>query len=105
MVLAKAAEQHMGDFNTQGLGNTAWAFENMRSVAAAATLKINHPFQADRADHCETSLQAYDNIAPFLDLVASQLGKNRSVLSIFDPYFCVGTMKKHFRSLGFPTVY
>ena len=42
------AERHLGDFNTQNLGNMAWAFENMRSIAAAATLKIKHPFQADR---------------------------------------------------------
>ena len=40
-----------------------------------------------------------------MDLVASQLGKNRRTLSIFDPYFCVGTVKEHFKSLGFPTVY
>ena len=53
----------------------------------------------------QTSLQAYQDVAPFLDLVASQLGKNRSTLSIFDPYFCAGTMKKHLSSLGFHTVY
>ena len=77
----------------------------MRSIAAAATLKIKHPFPADRHDHCETSLGAYQDIAPFLDLVALQLGKNRSTLSIFDPYFCAGTMKKMLGSIGFHTVY
>ena len=105
VALARVAEQHLGGFNTQGLGNTAWAFENMRSIAATATLKIKHPFPADRQWHSETSLPAYQDVAPFLDLVASQLGKNRSTLSIFDPYFCAGTMKKHLGSLGFHTVY
>lgn len=53
----------------------------------------------------QTSLQAYQDVAPFLDLVASQLGKNRSTLSIFDPYFCAGSMKKLLGSIGFHTVY
>ena len=105
MALARVAELRVDDFNMQELGNTAWAFENMRSVAAAAALKINHPFQPDKADHCETSLQAYEDITPFLDLVALRLGKSRQTLSIFDPYFCAGTMKKLLKSLGFHTVY
>merc|ERR1712151_486337 len=66
---------------------------------------IDHPFQAEFVDHCETSLEAYMDIAPFLDFLASQLGKNRTTLSIYDPYFCAGTMKKHLGSLGFHTVY
>merc|ERR1712151_1064397 len=66
---------------------------------------IDHPFQAEFVDHCETSLEAYMDIAPFLDFLASQLGKNRTTLSIYDPYFCAGTMKRHLGSLGFHSVY
>eukprot|EP00746_Dinoflagellata_sp_MGD_P019286 gnl/MRDRNA2_/MRDRNA2_14480_c0_seq1.p1 gnl/MRDRNA2_/MRDRNA2_14480_c0~~gnl/MRDRNA2_/MRDRNA2_14480_c0_seq1.p1 ORF type:complete len:126 (+),score=32.34 gnl/MRDRNA2_/MRDRNA2_14480_c0_seq1:616-993(+) len=47
--------------------------ENMRSAAAAATVKVKYPFQVSSADHCETSLEAYQDIAPFLDLVAVRL--------------------------------
>ena len=74
-------------------------------MADAATLKIEYPFHVHSDHHIETSLWAYQYIVSFLDLVASQLGKNRSTLSIFDPYFCAGTMKEHLRSLGFHTVY
>ena len=74
-------------------------------MADAATLKIQYPFHMHSDNHYETSLRTYQHIASFLDLVASQLGKNRSTLSIFDPYFCAGTMKEHLRSLGFHTVY
>lgn len=95
----------MDDFSPQCLGNMAWAFENMRSVSAAAAVGIIHPFKAYESDHCETSAQAFESIAPFLDLVAARLGKDRSTLSIYDPYFCAGTMKKHLWSLGFHTVY
>ena len=50
-------------------------------------------------------MRAHEDSAVFLDLVASLLGKNRSILSIFDPYFCTGTMKKNLRQLGFHTVH
>ena len=105
MVLAAAAQQRMRDFTSQGLVNTAWAFENICSVEAAASLGFHYSFQADRGDHCQTSLRAHEDSAVFLDLVASLLGKNRNILSIFDPYFCTGTMKKNLRQLGFHTVH
>ena len=54
--LAVAAERHRRDFNSQNLANMAWAFENICSVEAAAALGFHYPFQADRGDHCETSL-------------------------------------------------
>ena len=74
-------------------------------MADAGTLKLECPFHVHSDHHCKTSLWAYQHIASFLDLVASQLGKNRNTLSIFDPYFCAGTIKEHLRSLGFHTVY
>jgi len=103
--LAAAAEQRMRDFSSQTLAKIARAFENICSVEAAVALGFCYPFQADRGDHCETSLRAHEDSAVFLDLVASQLGKNRSILSIFDPYFCIGTMKENFWQLGFHTVH
>ena len=71
----------------------------------AATLKIECPFHVHRDHQIETSLWAYQHITSLLDLVASQLGKNRSALSMFDPYFCAGNMKEHLTSLGFLSVY
>ena len=62
-------------------------------------------------DHCETPLQAYEDIAPLLDLLIQQeklLGgkkASRSGLRIYDPYFCTGKMKQHLARLGFDDVY
>ena len=94
----------MGGEWSQGLLDRTWALNNNRSVTNAATLKIKYPFNVDSDHHYETSLRTYQRIASFLDLVASQLGKNRSMLSIFDPYFCAGATKECLRSLGLHSV-
>lgn len=62
------------------------------------------PFNADPDDHCETPLEAYEDICMFLDLVCKKLGKDRSQLVIYDPYYCNGTVKQHLSSLGFTHV-
>merc|ERR1711939_871343 len=79
--LANTAWAFAIDFNSQDLTNIAWAFENICSVEAAAALGFHYPFQADRGDRCETSLRAHEDSGVFLDLVASLLRKNRSILS------------------------
>jgi hypothetical protein len=67
--------------------------------------EVHHPFPTDSNDHCETSAEAYRDIAPLLDSVAQRLGKTRQDLRIWDPYYCHGTMKKHLHALGFESVY
>lgn len=59
----------------------------------------------DEADHAETPLKAYEDVARFLDAVASSLGKDRGTLKIYDPYFCMGNVVKQLGSLGFYNVY
>jgi flagellum-specific peptidoglycan hydrolase FlgJ len=66
---------------------------------------LEHPFETDADDHCETSLEAYEDIAPVLDAIAKKLGKTRAELRIYDPYFCAGTVVKNLGSLGFSNVY
>jgi len=63
------------------------------------------PFQVDAADHCETSLEAYQHLIPFLDLFAHSIGKSRSTLLIYDPYYCAGKMKSILAGFGFTHVY
>jgi hypothetical protein len=75
------------------------------AVKLALSSSIEHPFKADSADHCETPPQAYRDVAPLLDLLATTLGKTRATLRIFDPYFCAGTMKAHLGELGFLSVH
>lgn len=63
-----------------------------------------HPFAADESDHCETSLAAYRDVVPLLDKIASSMGKNRSSLSLYDPYYCAGGVKTKLSSLGFRNI-
>ena len=82
------------------------------------------PFQPHPADHCETPLAAYRDLAPLLQGLASALhgatgtaeggshandaeaaaAAARSKLRIYDPYFCTGRVREHLGSLGFPQV-
>jgi hypothetical protein len=61
-------------------------------------------FDVDYNDHFETPLAAYSDIAPVLDIAAKMLGKDRSSLVLYDPYYCQGSMRSHLSSLGFTTV-
>ena len=62
------------------------------------------PFAAAADDHCESPPEAYADVAAVLDLVAKKLGKDRSSLAIYDPYYCAGAMKAHLAALGFSNV-
>jgi hypothetical protein len=67
---------------------------------------LEYPYTVDDDDHCESPLQAYEDIAPILDAIKESLGyDHRSQLRIYDPYFCEGVMKGHLASLGFTDVY
>mmetsp|Transcript_3338 Transcript_3338/g.4876 ORF Transcript_3338/g.4876 Transcript_3338/m.4876 type:complete len:414 (+) Transcript_3338:75-1316(+) len=56
------------------------------------------PFPTDPDDHCESPLEAYSDIMPFLE----NLGKD---CRIYDPYYCNGAVKEHLLNLGFQNVY
>ena len=72
------------------------------------------PFPVDPDDHCESPLEAYRDVAPFLSLLDKHLHSNltsttngtaTSTLRIYDPYYCDGAVKRNFASLGFSNVY
>jgi hypothetical protein len=80
------------------------------------------PFPTDPDDHCETPLQAYRDVQPFLQFLQQEhdqqqarhitmtkapKGKSSasSSLRIYDPYYCNGAVKRHFSVLGFDQVY
>ena len=72
---------------------------------AAATPDSPHPFDWDPADDCETSLEAYKDIAPLLTKLAQKLNKTKAELRIYDPYYCQGGPAKHLAKLGFTNVH
>lgn len=59
------------------------------------------PFSTDPDDHCESPIEAYRDIVSLLE----QLEEYNTSLSIYDPYYCNGSMKIHLKDLGFPKVY
>jgi hypothetical protein len=61
-------------------------------------------FDVNYNDHFETPEIAFRDIVPFLDTVASLVGKSRETLIIYDPYFCTGKMVPLLQSLGFSNV-
>ena len=73
--------------------------------AAEKHVEVVYPYPVDDNDHCESPLVAYEDIAPILDMIGSKLGKSRTQLRIYDPYFCEGLMKEHLLALGFSDVY
>lgn len=81
--------------------NENWTEERQTSASKKAP---NHQFDVDAADHCETPLEAYRDIVSLLDQIARSLGKTRSSLSIYDPYYCDGGVKVKLNSLGFRDV-
>ena len=65
-------------------------------------------FKADYNDHFETPLQAYQDLLPVLRTLSTHLynGSEDSLmkLNVFDPYFCLGSMKEMLQTLGIPKV-
>ena len=65
------------------------------------TPTADFPFDTDPDDHCESPLQAYQDIVPFLKAVR---GKSPISLCIYDPYYCNGAVSQNLKELGFPKV-
>ena len=78
--------------------------EKQREPTELVKLDVNHTFECNPDDHCETSLEAHKDIVNFLNIVASQKNKKPSELVIYDPYYCAGATKTNFTELGFPNV-
>ncbi len=75
-----------------------------REPTTPVKLDVNHAFECNPDDHCETSLEAHKDIVNFLNIVASQKNKKPSELIIYDPYYCAGATRLNFTELGFPNV-
>lgn len=69
-----------------------------------APTEVEHPFETDADDHCETSPEAHDNIANFLKAACGQFNKSPSELVIYDPYYCAGGVRRNLALIGFTNV-
>lgn len=61
-------------------------------------------FTVDYNDHFETPPIAYKDLSPVLEALATCVGKTTGELSIYDPYWCEGSMVSHMRELGYANV-
>lgn len=61
------------------------------------------PFPTEDDDHCESPLEAYEDIAALLKRL-EQLCRSQS-FTVYDPYYCNGSVVRHLHQLGFDSVY
>lgn len=69
-----------------------------------APTEVDHPFETDADDHCETSPEAHENVANFLKAACGQLNKSPAELVIYDPYYCAGGVRRNLALIGFTNV-
>eukprot|EP00569_Conticribra_weissflogii_P004919 CAMPEP_0171332108 /NCGR_PEP_ID=MMETSP0878-20121228/3161_1 /TAXON_ID=67004 /ORGANISM="Thalassiosira weissflogii, Strain CCMP1336" /LENGTH=617 /DNA_ID=CAMNT_0011832807 /DNA_START=38 /DNA_END=1891 /DNA_ORIENTATION=- len=86
-------------------GNYSNPIRNVESMGDSSG-KPSFPYPTNPDDHCETPLQAYQDILPILDELCRSLrcGKKDS-LRIYDPYYCDGSVTKHLSTLGYNNIY
>lgn len=66
--------------------------------------KPEFPFETDADDHCESPLEAYKDIVPFLKDCNNRKSPSAEIF-IYDPYFCNGAVVNNLKSLGFTNVH
>jgi hypothetical protein len=80
--------------------------------AAAAPPHAGFPFEVDPDDHCESPLEAYQDVAFLLHSPSCRTG-NAAISSrstspppiLYDPYYCNGAVVQNLNRLGFDNVY
>jgi hypothetical protein len=76
-------------------------------VSSSSTAPDDHtyPYKVVNDDHCETPLEAYKDIDDIIATYAISIGKQRSDVSIYDPYYCEGSMIERLHTLGYRDIY
>jgi hypothetical protein len=62
------------------------------------------PFPTEYGDHFSTTSEALVDLATGLDILASRLNKTRATLRLYDPFYCDGSVKDRWGTLGFTSV-
>ncbi|CAM9263308.1 unnamed protein product [Choristocarpus tenellus] len=76
----------------------------LASIPSKTIGSLHHPFPTEYGDHFETPMQAYQDVAGILSILAKRLGRRRKTLRIWDPYYCAGRTPRLLGELGFPLV-
>lgn len=67
--------------------------------------EILYPYEVQAEDHCETPIEAYEDLQCFLNFIGEKLNKTPEQLFIYDPFFCEGSMVERMTALGYKNVY
>lgn len=87
------------------------SFQSNTAVGNEADLSDHHhlrpafSFAVEDTDHCETPATAYSDLLTLLDACCLLLGKTRSALRIYDPFYCNGAVIRHLGNIGFVDLY
>lgn len=74
-------------------------------ISAVGETSTEFPFPVDADDHCESPLNAYQDIEPILNTLAEIMDKSKDEFKIYDPYFCNGSVVEHLNSMGYTNVH
>ena len=69
-------------------------------VVSGEELARRYPYETEYADHFETPLRAFADIAPLLERLGGPQSA-RAQVRVLDPYHCEGAAQSRLRSLGF----
>jgi hypothetical protein len=83
------------------VANSGPVYANKQRVIKPASL---WNFAVDYNDHFETPVIAYSDITPLLHTLSSLAGMADEELTVYDPYWCEGSVVGHLGSLGFKSV-
>jgi len=73
------------------------------SSSTDSNTSLSFPYDVEPDDHCETPPNSYEDIAPLLQKLKSI--NSNSDITIYDPYYCDGSVISNLSNLGFPNVY
>lgn len=66
---------------------------------------VEYSYDVNSDDHCESPVEAYEDICFILERLALEKNKTKETLLIYDPFYCEGNVIKRLGSLGFRNVY
>lgn len=82
-----------------------WNADRVSSEAETTVAQApDFPFPIDADDHCESPLEAYQDLSPLLTQVCGNV-KTCASMRIYDPYYCDGAVIRNLSQVGFLNVY
>ena len=60
-------------------------------------------FEVDDDDHCETPENAYEDVKKCVTVFSKRINKSLETISIYDPFYCQGSMITRLSKIGIPS--